>query len=92
MRTKNEVREAVWTALEEAGAAHTKKVHDKIPHFRGNEAAASRIFNLEVWENARVIKGNPDKPQRPLRQRALEEGKVLYMAVPRLKQEHLARL
>ncbi|MFQ6028441.1 MAG: 5-formyltetrahydrofolate cyclo-ligase, partial [Dehalococcoidia bacterium] len=28
-----------------------------------------------------------DKAQRPLRQRALEEGKLLYMAVPRLRQE-----
>jgi len=31
-----------------------------------------------------VVKANPDKAQRPVRARALEEGKVLYMAVPRL--------
>ena len=42
---------------------------------------------LEAWQNARVIKGNPDKAQRPLRQLALEQGKTLYMAVPRLRQE-----
>ncbi len=87
MRTKDEVRQAVWSAMEEAGAAHTRKLHDKIPHFRGCEAAAERVGELHAWQNARVIKGNPDKAQRPLRQKALEEGKTLYMAVPRLRQE-----
>ena len=87
MRSKEEIREAVWTALELAKAVHAKNVHDKIPHFRGCEAAADRVGDLEVWQQARAIKSNPDKAQRPLRQRALEEGKVLYMAVPRLKDE-----
>ncbi len=87
MRSKEEVREAVWTAMEEARAAHTRKLHDKIPHFRGCEAAAGRAGELEVWREARVIKANPDKAQRPLRQMALEQGKTLYMAVPRLRQE-----
>ncbi len=87
MRSKDEVREAVWSAMEAAGAAHTRELHDKIPHFRGCEAAADRVGELEAWRDARVIKGNPDKAQRPLRQKALEEGKTLYMAVPRLWQE-----
>ena len=87
MRSKDEVREAVWSAMEEAKAAHTRKLHDKIPHFRGCEAAAERVGDLQTWQDARVIKGNPDKAQRPLRQKALEEGKTLYMAVPRLRQE-----
>jgi 5-formyltetrahydrofolate cyclo-ligase len=34
-----------------------------------------------------VIKCNPDQAQAPVRQRALQEGKVLYMAVPRLTEE-----
>ena len=87
MRSKDEVREAVWSAMEEAKAAHTRKLHDKIPHFRGCEAAAECVGDLQAWQDARVIKGNPDKAQRPLRQKALEEGKTLYMAVPRLRQE-----
>ena len=87
MRSKDEVREAVWSAMEEARAAHTRKLHDRIPHFRGCEEAAERVGELEAWQNAQVIKGNPDKAQRPLRQLALEQGKTLYMAVPRLRQE-----
>src|SRR5215217_3364789 len=33
------------------------------------------------------VKANPDKAQRPVRARVLTEGKVLYMAVPRLADE-----
>lgn len=87
MRDKDAIREWMWTALEQAKVVRTKNVHDKIPHFRGAEEAAERVFELQVWQQAKVIKSNPDKAQRPLRQRALEEGKVVYMAVPRLRSE-----
>ena len=87
MRDKNAIREAVWTALEQAAVVRGRSVHDKIPAFHGAEEAAQRVFDLDVWQAARVIKSNPDQPQRPLRQRALEEGKTVYMAVPRLRQE-----
>ena len=44
---------------------------------------------MPEWEAARAIKSNPDQAQRPLRQLALEQGKLLYMAVPRLKDERV---
>ena len=31
-----------------------------------------------------MLKSNPDSAQLPVRQRALEDGKTVYMAVPRL--------
>jgi 5-formyltetrahydrofolate cyclo-ligase len=40
-----------------------------------------------VWQTAQVLKANPDKAQRAVRAKALTEGKVLYMAVPRLADE-----
>jgi 5-formyltetrahydrofolate cyclo-ligase len=55
-----------------------------IPRFVGSKQAAARLASLPVWQQARVIKCNPDAAQAPVRQRALQEGKVLYMAVPRL--------
>lgn len=87
MRDKLAIRETVWTALEQAQVVRAKSVHDKIPDFYGAEAAAERVFDLEAWRQARVVKSNPDKAQRPLREQALEQGKLLYMAVPRLVQE-----
>ena len=86
-QSKDAIRERVWTSLEQAGVVRAKSVHDKIPDFYGSEEAALRVFELAAWQNAKAIKSNPDKAQRPLRQRALEEGKLLYMAVPRLNQE-----
>ena len=41
-----------------------------------------------MWQRARTIKCNPDSPQWPVRQRALEDGKTVYMAVPRLADEN----
>ncbi len=37
-----------------------------------------------VWAAARTIKANPDAPQRLARQLALEQGKTVFVAVPRL--------
>ncbi len=87
MRDKGTIREEVWTALEQAQVVRPQSVHDKIPDFYGTAAAAQRVFALDIWQRAQVVKSNPDKAQRPLRQRALEQGKLLYMAVPRLRQE-----
>ena len=89
MRDKWAIREDVWTALETARVVRGKSVHDKIPHFIGCEVAASLATELPEWEAARAIKSNPDQAQRPLRQLALEQGKLLYMAVPRLRDERV---
>jgi 5-formyltetrahydrofolate cyclo-ligase len=59
----------------------------KIPNFLGAEAAADQLATLPAWQAAHVLKANPDKAQRPVRAQALEEGKMLYMAVPRLADE-----
>lgn len=89
MRDKWAIREAVWTTLEAAGVVRGKSVHDKIPHFLGCEDAAALVSELPEWQAARAVKSNPDQAQRPLRQLALEQEKLLYMAVPRLKDERV---
>jgi 5-formyltetrahydrofolate cyclo-ligase len=58
-----------------------------IPRFVGSEQAAAHLTTLPIWQQAMVIKCNPDAAQAPVRRRALEDGKVLYMAVPRLTHE-----
>lgn len=59
-------------------------IDDRIPNFIGAEAAATRAAALPEWKAARRLKCNPDAPQRPLRLRALQDGKTVFMAVPRL--------
>src|SRR6266496_51165 len=87
-RAKQEVRNRIWALLEREGAAKPPgTVVGKIPNFLGAEAAAEQLAALPVWQTAHVVKANPDKAQRAVRAKALAEGKVLYMAVPRLADE-----
>jgi 5-formyltetrahydrofolate cyclo-ligase len=67
--------------------ARFPKPANRIPNFVGAEAAATRLAASDEWEGASTIKSNPDSPQWPVRQRALVDGKVVYMAVPRLAEE-----
>lgn len=81
---KHAVRERIWAALSENGHARFPGARGRIPNVTGAEAAAERLRGTEQWRAARTIKSNPDAAQWPVRQRALEDGKTVYMAVPRL--------
>src|SRR5215468_84142 len=83
---KQAIRERVWALLEERRAAAFPGAWGRIPNFVGASAAAERLAGAEEWQAAHVIKSNPDAPQRYVRLRALREGKIVYMAVPRLRQ------
>lgn len=80
------MRERVWTLLEREQAARFPGAHGRIPNFRGAEAAAERLAGTHEWRAARVVKANPDAPQLPVRRRALADAKLVYMAVPRLRE------
>ena len=80
---KQMARKRIWARLAAEAAAPTG-VYGRIPAFFGAEAAADRLAMLPVWQAARTIKAVPDKAQLPVRARALSEGKLVYMAVPRL--------
>ena len=85
---KQELRERVWDALEERGEARFPfPPHGRIPNFAGAEEAADRLAGTDTWDDAAVVKSNPDAPQLPVRRRALRAGKTVYMAVPRLRDE-----
>jgi 5-formyltetrahydrofolate cyclo-ligase len=85
--TKQAVRERVWALLEGEGAARFPGARGRIPNFVGAEGAAERLGGLPEWRDARVVKSNPDAPQLPVRRRALADGKRVFMAVPRLREE-----
>ncbi|WP_245742110.1 5-formyltetrahydrofolate cyclo-ligase [Natrinema salaciae] len=85
---KESIRERVWDDLEESGQARFPfPPHGRIPNFAGASEAADRLAEQPEWEAATTIKTNPDAPQLPVRRRALREGKTVYMAVPRLRDE-----
>ena len=80
---KQAIRTEIWDLLERERAVE-RGVHGYIPAFAGAGMAADRLAHLPVWHAARVIKAVPDRAQQPVRERALRDGKLLYMAVPML--------
>lgn len=81
---KQALRERAWSAIREAGVARFPGVEGRIPNFVGAEAAAERLAATPEWRAASVLKCNPDSPQLPVRKRAIQDGKLVYMAVPKL--------
>jgi 5-formyltetrahydrofolate cyclo-ligase len=84
LAAKAALREEVWDALVAAGVARFPGARNRISNFTGAEAAAQRLRGTEAWAGARTLKANPDSAQLPVRQRALEDGRTVFMAVPRL--------
>ena len=84
LAAKAALRQEVWAAMRAARVARFPGAAGRIPNFTGAEAAAGRLRGTTAWQAARTLKANPDAAQWPVRQRGLEDGKTVYMAVPRL--------
>ena len=84
LAAKAALRQEVWASLTAAHVARFPGAAGRIPNFTGAEAAAERLRERPEWQRARALKANPDSAQLPVRQRALQDGKTVYMAVPRL--------
>lgn len=83
---KDRLRNEIWTKLSEQNVAIGSPFNE-IPNFVGSEEAASLLRQSSLWKNAKVVKCNPDNAQIPVRRMAIEDGKILYMAVPQLTDE-----
>jgi 5-formyltetrahydrofolate cyclo-ligase len=84
LAAKAALRALLWADLDRPGIARFPKPANRIPNFVGAESAAARLAETAEWAAASTVKANPDSPQWPVRARALRDGKVVYMAVPRL--------
>lgn len=78
-------RERVWAEMSAARVARFPGAEGRIPNFVGAEKAAALLADTEAWRKAQTLKANPDMPQLPVRATALADGKVVVMAVPRLR-------
>jgi 5-formyltetrahydrofolate cyclo-ligase len=87
MKTKDALREEIWELLQKKKIARFPGATGRIPNFIGAETCARVLSETPFWKKAKVLKSNPDSPQRAIRQKALQEGKIIYMAVPRLRSE-----
>jgi 5-formyltetrahydrofolate cyclo-ligase len=83
---KQALRDDIWRTLTMQKVARFPGAQGRIPNFIGAEAAAQHLTTLAVWQRARTLKCNPDAPQRSVRYAALQAGKIIYMAAPRLRE------
>lgn len=83
---KQRIRERVWRLMEQKGVSRfPRPIWGRIPNFVGAEDAAERLRSLPIFVDARVVKVNPDAPQRPVREKVLGERKRLLVPTPRLR-------
>jgi 5-formyltetrahydrofolate cyclo-ligase len=87
MQPKEEIRQQVWSVMQRDKVARFPGAQGRIPNFAGAETCAPLLAEKSYWKRASFLKANPDSPQRAIRHKALAEGKIVYMAVPRLRHE-----
>lgn len=78
--------------MDREGVSRFPGAEGRIPNFAGAKLAAEKLTGHRLWSRARVVKANPDSPQTHVRRAALEDGKTLIMAVPKLRDVHPFRL
>src|SRR5438309_1367452 len=84
-------RKAVWDTLQAKRVARFPfPPHGRIPNFAGARQAAERLLAHPLFKRVRVIKVNPDSPQRWVRQLALERGITVITPTPRAARDRLA--
>lgn len=72
--------------MEQRGVSRfPRPIWGRIPNFEGAEKAAERLRALPIFMDARVVKVNPDAPQKPVREHVLRQGKTLLVPTPRLR-------
>ena len=84
LAAKAALREEVWTALTEARVARFPGARTGSPTSSAPRPPPSGCAPPRSGRAAATLKSNPDSAQLPVRQRALEDGRTVYMAVPRL--------
>mmetsp|Transcript_150411 Transcript_150411/g.464118 ORF Transcript_150411/g.464118 Transcript_150411/m.464118 type:complete len:333 (+) Transcript_150411:161-1159(+) len=90
---KWKVRKKVWNYLEDNDLADfPRPVHHRIPNFKGSADTGRRVAGLPEFKAAKVVKVNPDTPQKSVRVAALEAEKVLYVPQPRLRTGFFSRI
>lgn len=89
-RDKEEIRRQIWNHMEKQNIARfPRPVFGRIPNFIGADEAAAKLRSMSKYQKAKVLKVNPDSPQRAVREMALGDCKKVVMPTPRLREGFL---
>jgi len=85
--TKDAIREKVWTRITAAGICRFPGAEGRVPNFVGAQRAAALLAELTIWKRAKVVKVDTSAPLLAVRRNALQQGKIVYLAMPGLPSE-----
>lgn len=84
--SKWDIRQKVWDYIEHNNLADfPRPVHHRIPNFKGAAQACERLTTLQDFQSAKIVKINPDTPQKNARLLTLQANKTLLVPTPRLR-------
>ncbi len=84
--TKDEIRKKIWYLLEDKNVADfPRPCYGRIPNFKGSRNVSERIKELTEFEKAHAVFCAPDMVLKRIREIVLEEGKILVVALPHIK-------
>lgn len=84
--SKWDIRQKVWDYIEHNNLADfPRPVHHRIPNFKGAAQACERLATLQDFQSAKIVKINPDTPQKNARSLTLQANKTLLVPTPRLR-------
>lgn len=89
-RAREELRRKIWDLMEKTNlATFPRPVHGRIPNFVGAEQSALNLLNQDLLKNVKIVKVNPDAPQRPVRELMLRTHRKVVMPTPRISEGFL---
>ncbi|XP_053256047.1 methenyltetrahydrofolate synthase domain-containing protein isoform X1 [Podarcis raffonei] len=84
--SKWDIRHKIWDYMEANNLADfPRPVHHRIPNFKGSFEMSSSVQAWDVFDKAREVKVDPDKPLEGIRLAALQARKALLVPTPRLR-------
>lgn len=89
-RVREELRKKIWDLMETTNIARfPRPVHGRIPNFVGAEQSAFNMLKHYLTRTTKVVKVNPDAPQRAVRELMLRTHRKVVMPTPRISEGFL---
>lgn len=84
--TKDEIRKKIWHLLEENNITDfPRPCFGRIPNFKGSRSVSEKVRELPEFKGAHAVFCAPDMVLKRIREIVLEQGKVLVVALPHIK-------
>uniref|UniRef100_A0A6J0UTV1 Methenyltetrahydrofolate synthase domain-containing protein n=1 Tax=Pogona vitticeps TaxID=103695 RepID=A0A6J0UTV1_9SAUR len=84
--SKWDIRQKIWDYMEANNLADfPRPVHHRIPNFKGSYQLSCSIQGCDMFNKAKEVKVDPDKPLEGIRLAILQARKTLLVPTPRLR-------